>query len=339
MEYRLFTAALVLGLTGCFSDPPSASPDESSTGGSTTEPGSTSEDPGSSGAAESSNGGGTSDITEDEFICNDGPTVPVPVPADVVVLVDLQAPTQSDLIDAIFSEFAMDSNVAVLLPEGLDVPFDPDCSSGCQSCGAGMMGSRVVLRYEDDPLAALLRVEEYACIFRGPPMGGVVASAPVRNLWIVTDDPPAIIPEPVADAIGSLEARVHVACPMCTPNSIGAVPILAQATGGSVSNLLMPGDVEDQADVMTRPRHSCVWTTDAVPDLVGVTVPGVLDVPLFVVEGESSCAEELEGKDPYGAFYPIDIDGESAVQLCDGACAISQLAPAQNTELLACFVE
>lgn len=330
MAYRVATGAVLLALTGCFSEPPSSL----SSSGVTSDPptGSSStqaEDETSTGFLGSSSG----------LVCFlDDAVEPPLVGADIIVVLDvgvaLDGLATGMIVDALEGP---GTNVSVFSPVPAEdlLPLDFDCSEGCGNCDG--LAQRVAFLYEGSPLVAVENAflnGELSCVLRPPPAGGQ-HSGPARQLWFITESPGTDLEGNLSTLVTKEQLRVHLACPGCDSDLDGVADMLGNAverTRGTVANSNLPGLVAGQALGMASERYSCLWPDAGSPldiEVVSESVTGEVETALFY-PGES--LGDCEGMEGGVGFYEID----GGLQMCPFACSILQARNAMNTTLTVC---
>jgi|GEM_PF-2141774 len=330
MEYRLLTGFLVLGLTGCFSEPPS---------GSSSGDGSSGND--STGSNSSSGGDASSETTEVDpsastSAADTGSTgeacdvfsFDVPnVDADVVVLVDTDTEFQPLDVLAGTAGLADSANIAILLPQEQMPMLDPPnfCTAGCEACPEPV--NRMLVPYEEGPFAAYSDFDSYSCVLRGPGLE-TVNSAPTKQLWLITDHPEVALPNVFVDAVTAGPFRVHVSCPGCTEDLEGMHESLQTVVSATLGWAGDKDDLGGLAPLISMQRKSCAWDPgDVFPDAVlGVLEPDALNPEELYLYHYDETECESDG------FF----DDSGAVFLCPDPCQLIQTFPGELVEFYGC---
>jgi hypothetical protein len=323
---------LVLGLTGCFSDPSSppaqgtTSSDESSstvaeTANSADTGVASSSSEGSTSASTSTGGAGTS--TTGTSTGGDGCfEIDLPeVPVGVVLLVDNNWAGEASLVMQVNEGIDPGAAVAILIPEGMSAPIE----LGCDSCGlCSFPNNRLVIPYTGDASTALEDFMSYGCVF-GPEL-----MPRFRQVWAFTDNPewPANAISSVQNTLEQREARLNVTCPECSDETVGSLLDVARATLGIVSSS-SPNAVELAAIAVSGPRHSCRWP-----------LKEEFDVLELLTDNEVVYAESADGILSCGGgalrYYVDSTPEEDFVELCPLTCAVLQTYPAQYVTVSGC---
>lgn len=331
MEYRLGCAALVLALTGCFSEPPSGGGGSSSS--STTGDSSGGDSESTEPAADSSGSGGLSSSSGAgcELIEFDVPTVS----SDVIVLVDQGAELDAGaLLSGVGGLAAPGTNVALLVhaDEAPNLPL-VSCDMGCGMCDENP-ATRVVYPYVDRVLDALLDRDEFECILRNPPPGNPT-TGPTKHLWLITNDPEQELPETFFDVVEEFGLRVHLSCPLCDENFgnvSGDFMNAVTSTLGNVSNSNNAAEVGEHATLIAASRVSCGWTPEEFPANILIEFDDTDGQYMFLGElDEADCDSE--------SFFARDIEGAKApaVTLCPTPCSFAQTLPAPSVDVYGCY--
>lgn len=339
-----FGCAVLIG--GCFSEPPAAAEGSSTSGteaGSSTSSSST----GSSTTSEASSGSTTS-VGDSSSAADSGSTtgeVCEAFPADlgrvgadmVIVIDDGVLESNLDWLWALISEQLTETSIAVVAPEGFNVPINASnlCLNGCAGCDSP---NRVVLSpaVGETPRMALLDRGAYDCIFRG---SGDPGQDPTRNLWIITTNQNMGFGGPAEMVLEELDVRVNLTCPGCGEGGNSALESFVDALGGGISDLTDPEGAAQHGGFIAAERVGCRWEPTLPlgdeeysvvfrPEVLG------LEPDEFLVLGPASgiadCIPSDNDESPYKFFVG---EGPLGHVLCPQTCVVAQAGPAVTVSM------
>lgn len=334
----LVCCVLVVG--GCFSEPPPASNDGSTSDAATDATGmlETTSGSSSSGGLSTSSGSTTpdsGDTTDADTGTSTGPSCELfpadlgSVGADIVIVIDdgIDADELGWLWPFIGMQWTAVS-VAVVAPNTLDHPViaDPGCPNGCGECRTA---GRVVVRTEPGAglSQAITNSEAYECIFRDPP---AIGQETTRHVWMITRAPEQALSPAAVQALVDLDIQVHATCPDCTEGGGSALEELVDGADGSLADLDDPNAAQMQAGPIGARRPGCAWSPTLPNDdasyhaLFQTNLFGLDEDDFFElvpVAGFGSCSDWVAEEPPLEYFVVQD---PPTHVLCLPACFVAR---------------